>query len=272
MATEPQVETQFNGLEMLFVEAPFDKAKTALEKEGAKISPAQQVAQARIVDGKDSHVSQYGSWTAENIVYLPNGTIYITSSDFSPILKHASEATEAHRSGNEFYISENELEEIIKTAKEDRKMVYSKQRVYTQKKTESYEIPIKKFAKDSLAQFLFKDTAADYAAFLQNVGIKEVPVWLVGAEHQKEQKKPFARALWFPDLGLWSGLLGGGRDLGYGFGGARGVRNASEASKTQKTAGTANAYESIAQNYVKSPAELQQVLEKYSQIKDLLKE
>jgi len=271
MATEPQVETQFNGLEMLFVDAPFDKVKTALEKEGAKISPVQQVAQARIVAGKDSHVSQYGSWTAENIVYLPNGTIYITSSDFSPILKHTSEATEAHRKGNEFYISENELEEIIKTAKTDRKVVYSKQRVYTQKKTESYEIPIKKFAKDSLAQFLFKDTAADYAAFLQNAGIKEVPVWLVGAEHQKEQKKPFARALWFRGLGLRSVLGGFSRALLY-YGRARGVRNASEASKTQKTAGTANAYESIAQNYVKSPAELQQVLEKYSQIKDLLKE
>jgi len=270
MATEIQVETQFNGLEMLFVEAPFDKAKIALEKKGCKLSTAQQVAQARIVAGKDSHVSQYGSWTAENIVYLPNGAVYITSSDFSPILKHASEATEAHRSGNEFYISENELEEIIKTAKEDKKKVPAEQRVYIQKKTESYELPIKKFAKDSLAQFLFKDTAADYAAFLQGAGISEVPVWLVGAEHQKEQKKPFARALWFRDLDGRSGL-GGLRGLNY-YGGARGVRNASEASKTPKNAGAVNAYESIAQNYVKSPAELQQVLEKYSQIKGLVKE
>ena len=271
MAVKPEVEAQFQGLEMLFVEAPFDKAKAALEKEGAKLSSAQQVAQARIVAGKDSHVSQYGSWTAENIVYLPNGAIYITSSDFSPILKHASDATEAHRKGNEFYVSENELEEIIKTAKEDKKKEPAKQRVYTQKKTESYEIPIKKLAKDSLAQFLFKDTAADYAAFLQGAGINEVPVWLIGAEHQKEQKAPFARAWWFHLLGGRSGLGGNYWNL-YFDDWARGVRNASEASKTQKTAGTANAYESIAQNYVKSPAELQQVLEKYSQIKGLLKE
>jgi len=273
MATEVQVETRFKGLEMLLAsDAPFDKLQKALEKGKCEIAATHQVAKARIAAGKDNSVSQLGAYVAENLIYAPDGKIYVTSRDYSPILKYASKATEANRNGNEFYVSKKELEEIIKTADEDSGKEAEERRVYIlERKEVEKDMDTSKFEQYEFARFMFKDAAKEYGAFLQKAGISSISTYLVDAKYQKEQKKPFARALWFPRLLGGRSVLYGLRSLGCGLR-ARGVRNASEASKTQKTAGTANAYESIAQNYVKSPAELQQVLEKYSQIKDLLKE
>src|SRR3989344_1269851 len=53
-------------------------------------------------------------------------------------------------------------------------VVVTSAEVYTLKQTEDYEIPIKKFAKNGLARFVFGDTTADYAKFLQKAGINEV--------------------------------------------------------------------------------------------------
>jgi len=260
MATEVEVETRFGDLEMLFVEAPFDRAKTAIEYAGGKLATAQQVAQARIVAGPDSEVSRYGSWVAENFVYLPSGKIFITKAKNSPILKRPTVATEAHRNGIEFHISEEEAASLEKLAVSGE--------VYTLKKDESYNIPIKKFAKDGLARFVFGDTAADYAKFLQEAGAYEFQVFLAGSKYQKEQKAPFAQALWLHYVYYRSERDGYVRNL-YDDYWARGVRKASEANMTQN----GKSYENILQKYnIKSPDQLRQVLEKYSQIKGLVKE
>ena len=255
MATKVEVETRFGDLEMLFVEAPFDRAKTAIEYAGGKLATAQQVAQARIVAGPDSEVSRYGSWVAENFVYLPSGKIFITKAKNSPILKRPTVATEAHRNGIEFHISEEEAASLEKLAVSGE--------VYTLKKDESYNIPIKKFAKDGLARFVFGDATIDYAKFLQEAGAYEFQVFLAGSKYQKKQKAPFAHALWVRFLGNSSGLDGCGRAINYYVdGGMRGVRKASD-QVSQKSAEVANAYESIAQKYgLKSPDKLQEVLEK----------
>src|SRR3989344_2593255 len=165
-----EVETMFGDLEMLTTTAPFDRAKTVIEYYGGKLATAQQVAQARIVAGPDSKVSKCGSWVAENFVYFPSGKILVTHAENSPILKHPAEATEAHRNGIEFHISEEEAASLKELAKSGE--------VYTLKKNKNYDLPIKKFAKDGLVRFIFGDTTADYANFLQEAGINEVPVWL----------------------------------------------------------------------------------------------
>ena len=260
MVTEVHVETRFGDLEMLFVEAPFDQAKTAIEYAGGNLATAQQVAQARIVAGPDSEVSRYGSWVAENFVYLPSGKIFITKAKNSPILKRPTVAKEAHRNGIEFHISEEEAASLEKLAKSGE--------VYTLKQTESYEIPIKKFAKNRLARFLFGDVTADYANLIQKAYVDEVPVRLVGSKYQKEQKAPFAQALWLHYVYYRSERDGYVRNL-YDDYWARGVRKASEANMTQN----GKSYENILQKYnIKSPDQLRQVLEKYSQIKGLVKE
>jgi len=252
---EIEVETRFGDLEMLVAIAPFDKALAALQREKATLVTAQQVAQARIVAGPDTKVSQYDSWVAENFVYFPNGKIFITPAKHSPILKHSAEATAAHRRGNEFNISKEEaasLEELAKLGE-----------VYILTENKSYEIPIEKFAQDGLARFVFGDATIDYAKFLQEAGVNEVPVWLVDSKRVKEQKAPFARALRLDDLSYKSNLNGNNRDLN-DDNRARGVRKA-------KSADAANTYESIAQKYgLKSPDNLRDVLEKYTKVREAL--
>ena len=236
---EVKVETMFGDLEMLSVTAPFDQDLAALQRENATLATAQQVAQARIVAGPKHSVNQYGSWVAENFVNFPNGQIFVTQAENSPILKYSAEATKAHRSGEEFYISEEEAASLEKLAKSGE--------VYTLKQTEDYEIPIENFAKDGLARFVFGDTTADYANFLQKAGVNEVPVWLADTKRVKEQKAPFARALWLGVLNDRSVLsdYDGILDLDAR---ARGVRKASD-QVSQKSAWVANEYKSIVPEY-----------------------
>jgi len=257
METKPEVELQFGNLEMLFVEKPFDEAKAAIEAANGKIATAQQVAQARMVGGKEHHVSQYGSYVAENGIYNPKKPteILVTPSELSPILKHAFEATEAHRNDKEYFISKEDLADIIEEAKEGK--------VYTfLEKNNEYDIPVSKFANNGLAKFLFKEDTQKYAEFLQEAGITEVLVWLVGSNYVKKQKAPFARPLWFLILDGRSVLDGYGRDLGYG-GGARGVRVTSGAST--------HPYVKLAEEFgVKSEKELKSVHELYKQAKKIV--
>jgi len=253
---EVKVETRFGDLEMLVAVAPFNHALAALQRKKATLATGQQVAQARIVAGPEHNVSQHGSWVAENFVYFPSGQILVTHAENSPILKHPAEATAAYGSGKEFYISEEEAASLEKLAKSGE--------VYTLKKNERYKIPIKKFAKNRLARFVFGDATADYANFLQKASVNEVPVWLAGPKYQKEQKAPFAQALWLHYVGGMSGL-GGNYRFPNSVNRARGVR---KASTTQKSVDAANAYKLIAQKYERNSSDnLQEVMEKYSQIK-----
>ena len=255
MATKTEVEIKFGDLEMLVAVAPFDQDLAALQRENAALTTARQVALVRIIAGPKSSISQYGSWVAENIVYFPNGQIFITPAKYSPILKRAFEATAAYRNGEEFYISEEEAASLEKLAKSGE--------VYTLKQPK-YFISIKNFAKDGLARFVFGDTTADYANFLQEAGVKEVPVWLADSGLAKERKVPFARALWLHYVGGMSGL-GGNYRFPNSVNRARGVR---KASTTQKSVDAANAYKLIAQKYERNSSDnLQEVMEKYSQIK-----
>jgi len=258
-----EVELKFDNLEMLFVEALFDRALAEIKAAGGQLATTQQVAQARMVGGKEHHVSKYSSWTAENFVYFPSGKILATYADYSPILKHPKEATEAHRNGEEFYISKDEAKNLEEMAKEDSRKKPSEQRVYTFNKTKSYEIPVSKFAKDKLAQFIFKEAdAKKYAEFLQEAGIAEVPVWLVDSNYVKKQKAPFARPLWFRNLVDRSDLVGVNWDLDYDNW-ARGVRVVSEASTRP--------YVNLIEKYgIKSEKELQSALELYKQAKKIV--
>ncbi|MBS3064779.1 MAG: hypothetical protein J4472_03120 [DPANN group archaeon] len=256
-----EIETRFGDLEMLVAIDPFDKALAALQRENATLATAQQFVKARIVAGPDPKVSQYGSWVAENFVYFPSGKILVTHAENSPILKHPAEATEAHRNGIEFHISEEEAASLKELAKSGE--------VYTLKKNKNYDLPIKKFAKDGLVRFIFGDTTADYANFLQEAGINEVPVWLADSRWAKAQKVPFARALWLHNVNNWSGLGGDGGNL-YNYRRTLGVRKASD-QVSQKTADAANDYESIAKKYgLESPDNLRDVLEKYTKSREAL--
>lgn len=184
------VDIKPTGTESAYIEAPFDVAKQDLEANGYKIISLRDNALLRIQQGKDSYISRNGNWTREGFVYTPKKGIFLVRN--SPIIDNAKQATDYHRKGQEFYLTQDQVEESLKdSVKIDRK-----------------EIPTKRFNDDAITAFAFGDVAGQYGDFLKEAGIKEMPIWLASTE-----EKPFARQNWFRDLDLRSELSGNGRLL-----------------------------------------------------------
>ena len=187
--------------EVVYAEGNFANAKTALESNGYKIASAGEIANSRIEQGKDADVSKYGRWTREGFIYVPKKGIFLVRN--SPIMANAKEATECHRNGKEFYLTNEQVEESLKASIEIEN---------------SRAIPTKRFGENELTSFAFGPEAERYGEFLKEAGIKNMPIYLASTE-----EKPFARQLWFRDLGNNSVLSGSDRDLSYDDDGAFGV-------------------------------------------------
>jgi len=182
---EVNVDIKQSGIESAYIEEPFDKGKEALEKAGYKIISLEENAMLRIQEGKDSFISRNGNWVREGVIYVPKKGIFLTKN--SPIMDNAREATDCHRKENDFYLTDSQVEKALENSVELRKE----------------EIPTNRFKDNKIAVYAFGNYAEKYGQFLRNAGIREVPVWLANM-----QDKPFARQLWFWDLGVRSELFG----------------------------------------------------------------
>lgn len=194
--------------------APFDKGLETLEKEGYNLISLQENAKLRKQQGKDSDISRNGNWVREGVLYLPQKGRFLVR--HSPILYNAKEATDCHRKNQDFYL--NGKEEQVEEALRDSVQIDRK------------DIPTKRFKDDPVTVFAFGDFAQEYGDFLKDAGIKEMPIWLTNM-----QDKPFARQVWFRDLGGRSGLYGNSRILNISYDRLRGVRYAEGvAQKTEQ--------------------------------------
>ena len=193
---------------------PFDKALVALPKDFT-VGSMRTNALARIQAGKDADISQNGNYTREGWVYTPNTEGAYLVRD-SPILDNPTEATEAHRNGNEFYLGkEFTLENGILVP-------YNQKPIHTNR-----------FGEEEITSFIFEDQAEAYGQFLKEAGIDEMPVYLIGKNHVDRQKQQFARQNWFNGLGVRSGLNGSYRSLNYNIG-VFGVLASDEVAMPQK--------------------------------------
>lgn len=171
-----------------YVEEPFDEANTELEADGYRLISLEQFANLRIEQGKDSHVANYGAYTREGFLYVPQKGIFLVRN--SPIIANAKEATECHREGREFYLTNEQVEEAL------RESVQFK---------DSSSIPTKRFGENDIAVFAFGRNAQKYGDFLKEAGTNEMPVFLASIG-----KIPFAMQAWLHwlDVGSRSGLDG----------------------------------------------------------------
>lgn len=186
-----------------YIEAHFDKGKKALESEGYRVISLEENAGLRMQEGKDSFVSRNGNWTREGVIYVPHKGIFLTKN--SPIMDNAKEATDCHRNGRDYYLTDSQVEEALDDSVE----------------LKAGNIPTNRFKDNKITVYAFGNSVERYGQFLRNAGIKEMPVWL-----EDMQDKSFARQLWFRYLDGGSGLVGdGGLD---GGGGVRGVRESAE--------------------------------------------
>jgi hypothetical protein len=188
------------GIASAYVDAPFDEGKTELESNGYSIISLEENAKLRMQEGRNSDVSRNGNWVREGVLYVPSKGKFLTKN--SPIMANAKEATECHRNGTEFYLTDEQVERSLDGA------------VMLDEK----DIPTNRFGEHVATVYAFGDNAKDYGEFLKEVGIDEMPVYLANNED-----KLFARQLWFRSLDNRSVLVGDSRSLGCDYR-VRGVR------------------------------------------------
>lgn len=199
-------------IESAYVAKPFDEAKAELEASGYEIISLEDNAKLRIAKGANREVSLSGNYTKEGFLYVPKKGIFLVRN--SPIMANAKEATDCHRNGKEFYLTQEQVEKALADSIE----------------VSGKSIPTNRFGDEELTNYAFGKTAKAYGEFLKQAGINEMPVWLANITD-----KAFAKQAWLCRLG---GSYGSGLD-GYGGlycrGAVRGVRLAStEGAKPAK--------------------------------------
>jgi len=168
-----------------YIPAPFDEAKEALEADNYRIISLEDNARLRIQEGKDKDVSIHGNFVREGSIYVPQKGSFMTKA--SPVMKNAQKATDAHRNGDHYFLSNDQVEEALTDAIE-----------MSQK-----SIPTNRFADDEITRYAFGETAEAYGRFLKEAGIKEMPVWPLNPND-----KAIATQMWFGDLDDGSDLDG----------------------------------------------------------------
>lgn len=191
---EIQIDIKPTGIVSAIVYAPFDVGKQELESRGYPIISLEENAGLRIQEGKGHNVSRNGNWVKEDVLYVPNKGKFLTKN--SPIMQNPKEATQAHRGGEEYYLNDEQTEQSLQDSVE----------------LNRDSIPFRRFNDEAITVYAFGNTAENYGLFLKETlkekGIEEMPICLANIE-----KKPFARKLWFRNLGGDSELGGYLRDL-----------------------------------------------------------
>lgn len=193
---EISVDIKPTGVESAVVYAPFDKAKETLENKGYRIISLEENAKLRIQQGREHNISKNGNWTREGFIYTPK-KIFLTKN--SPIMENPKEATECHRKGVEYCLTDEQIERALENSVE----------------IKDKSIPTDKFGENELTAFAFGEVAEDYGRFLKEVGIKEMPIYLTNYLTNPSDKS-FSRQVWFGNLGYRSLLGGNGGDLDCG--------------------------------------------------------
>ncbi len=191
---EKTVDIKSTGIESLIIYAPFDEALAELQKHGYKLISLEENAGLRMQEEKDHGVSRNGNWVKEGILNVPGKGRFITR--HSAVLDDPRKATQAHRNGEEYFVSG----EQVKMALED-----SVQVPY-----DVNEIPTDKFGEDAIAMFCFGKNAKDYGLFLKDARISKMLLWFNREDYVQEQEKPYANQLWLFGIGIRSVLSSGG--------------------------------------------------------------
>ena len=250
-----KVQDGKKALEIGTSQGPFDQSYPALLKAGFTFHSAEQEAHARILAGPNSYVSRNGTYVNNAHVYQPkdSGIVLIVDGKHNPILANPSEATNAHRNGNEFYVNTPKL--LNRAERDPKKAVKSgvlalarpvKKGMLSSSEANPFEVSVDELAENPYFAFTLRDEAKPYGQFLKQAGIKSVPVYLVNESNTKKETNPFSRLLWVGDLDDRSVFFGYSRDLNVGDSRVRGVRpSASAVSASTQKSGT-NGHKAIA--------------------------
>lgn len=207
-----KIDVKSSGIESAYVDdKPFDQAVSELQCRGYDIISLKQLADLRVAQGKNSHIANHDAFVSESFVYNKDIGIFLVRKP--SIMANAGEATECHRRYNEFYLTPEQVKEVV-----------GKVGIDSVQFKDSKPIQTNRFEEDERMVFAFGESAKVYGEFLKDAGISEMPIYLAGLEN-----KPFARPAslhWITEDNR-SGLYGNNwnfKDLYY-HSTVRGVRN-----------------------------------------------
>jgi len=166
----------------------FDKGKKMLESQGYHIPSLEEIAQLRILQGKDADVSKHSFWVNQAIVYLPDGRRYLTSN--SPIMLSPEKAVQLEKTHKRFYLTKNQVDFALKGA--------------LRLHGSDFHIPVCSFSEDDFTTYAFGRCAKEYGSLLSNAGIKKIWIDL----HENDNDKPYVAPVLFEGFGLLNNTIG----------------------------------------------------------------
>ncbi len=181
------------------------KVKEILRLGGYKPSSVAEVARERVKKGMRAYVFNGSGHARECFVHVSSKEIFLTKK--SPVLANYQEAMARYHRGNEFYLSDRQVEEAL---------------VDSVKVKGEYGIPFDKIWEDEVGAYLFEDvdSAQAYGALLERIAKKGAglnDLW-IHLEKRRKKEKPFARQLWFGGVCNFNSWLFGGLINGTMFG------------------------------------------------------
>jgi|GEM_PF-5232990 len=200
------VKAQFGGKDLLQVAQPFAVAIKTMEAElGGKIATAHQVAAAEY-DAFHGffgcNLYGTGGLVAEAFVFDTDGSVFLVSQEYNPILKNPYKAVEAHRDGKEFAVSDKEIALFRSVAKATggRKALALERKKFMSDKlvpiNNTYNIRMSRLAQSCEGQFLFGEDVESFARKWHRHNGNYFTVLLPDSDYQKSQQKPFARPMY----------------------------------------------------------------------------
>ena len=135
-------------------------------------------------------------------------------------MANAKQATQCHRKGIEYYLTDKQVEEALADSV----------------KLSAESIPTNRLGENEITAYAFGNQAKQYGEFLKQAGIDEMPVWLTSIKD-----KPFARQLWLYGLG------GGYRSVLSGY-----CRNLCYCDRVRGVCDNAEGTQKISENYTPS--------------------
>ena len=124
-------EENVEGLgEVSYVSAPFNESNKLFKSKGLGWMSARDLAYARRKTDENrkidemSSFSTNGSWIKEGDLYFPSEKNKIVLVRNSAVLRSPVKATEAHRQGKEFFLTEKAANEYLERVKAERNSVH----------------------------------------------------------------------------------------------------------------------------------------------------
>lgn len=211
MALKPAKEAEVEGVgRILRIDTPFDAAVKAMEKVGAELIDTRDLAYARIKTGKNSSLSDNGSYTIAGYLYAANEPPL--RARISPLLDAdlAKKAVRANREGRYFSTDAGIYNKYLKMAKEDKSKKPEKRRVIILPSRETFSISPS--TNKDVFSAAFEDVGVEYLSF---IGQDSIKVYTVDKNTVDGQDGTILTQEWFLRLGDESGLVGLDRGLGY---------------------------------------------------------